>query len=37
MLGIEVPYLVCLLRVEFCHVASSLGYSIDGTNATHPS
>jgi hypothetical protein len=31
MLGIEIPYLVCLVHVELCHVAGSLGYLIDGT------
>jgi hypothetical protein len=37
MLWIEIPYLVCLLRVELCCVAGSLGYSVDGTDATHSS
>jgi hypothetical protein len=37
ILGIEIPYLVCLLRVELCHVAGSLGDPVDGIDATHSS
>jgi hypothetical protein len=37
MPGIEIHYLVCLLRVELHRVAGSLGYSVDGTYAMHPS
>jgi hypothetical protein len=37
MLGIEIPYLVCLLRVVLRHVAGSLGYFVDGIDATHSS
>jgi hypothetical protein len=37
MLEIGIPYLVCLLHAELCRVASSLGYSVDGTNATNSS
>jgi hypothetical protein len=37
MLWIEIPYLVCLLRVELRCVAGSLGCSVDGTDATHSS
>jgi hypothetical protein len=37
MLGIEIPYLVCLLHVELSHVAGLLGTSVDGTDATNSS
>jgi hypothetical protein len=37
MLGIGIPYLVCLLHVELSHVAGLLGTSVDGTCATNSS
>jgi hypothetical protein len=36
-IGIEFPYLVFLLRVELHCISGSLGYPIDGMDATHSS